>query len=117
MTTLTISDAGHRFQVQVREDVDLPAPSTSGIPTHMQFLHFWRLQCSSRDIPYTWSIAEPQGIRIVRSLLRKHTIEELQKLAIHCFFDHGDKLRANPHHLAIFASLVETMKGELRDRA
>jgi hypothetical protein len=76
---------------------------------------WWRAQCQKRGIPYPYRTAEPQGIRIIRRLLERHTFEELQELAVHFMLDHGDRLREDPNHFAIFASLLETMQEELRE--
>jgi hypothetical protein len=115
--SLVISDGGHRFQLLLREDVDLPAVTIREEPAHMQFISWWRGQCKQRSIAYVYRVAEPQGIRIVQNLLKKHTFEELQQLAHHFFLDYGERLRSDARHFSIFASLVETLKGELRDRA
>lgn len=117
MKTLTVSDGGHRFQLLLREDVDLPAVAVREEPAHMRFIAFWRDQCKKRSISYVYRVAEPQGIRIVQSLLKKYTFEELQQLAHHFFLDYGERLRSDGRHFSLFASLVETLKGELRDRA
>lgn len=114
MKTLTVSDAGHRYLLLVKEDADLPALPTKEEPLHQQFLSWWRGQCERMGIPYTFRVAEPQGIRIIQSLLKKHTLEELQELGRHFLLDHGDRLREDPRHFSIFASLVPTMKQELK---
>lgn len=114
MKTLTVSDGGHRYLLLVNEEADLPALPKKEVPPHMLFLNWWREQCGRMNIPYTYRVAEPQGIRIIQSLLKKHTVEELQELATHFLLDHGDRLRADPRHFSIFASLVPTMQKELK---
>jgi hypothetical protein len=114
LKSITVSDGGHRFSVQVREDVELPALPKVEKPPHARFLDWWRSECSKMNIPYTWRIAEPQGIRIIQSLLKKHSLDELQELGTHFLLDHGDRLREDPRHFSIFASLVPTMQKELK---
>jgi hypothetical protein len=114
MKTIVVSDGGHRYLLLLREDVDLPALPEKEVAPHMQFISWWRGQCERMGIPYTYRVAEPQGIRIVQSLLRKHTVDELTELARHFLFDHGDRLREDPRHFVIFSSLVPTMKQELK---
>ncbi len=117
MKTLTVSDGGHRFSLHVREDIDIPETTVDEKPQHMQLLDWWRAECRRRKISYPYTVAEPMGIRVIQSLLKKHTLAELKALAHHFFLDHGDRLREDPRHFAIFASLVDTMKAELSDQA
>ena len=114
MKSITISDGGNRFTLLIREDVDLPPLPIQEQPAHIRFLNWWKEECRKRGIEYVYRVAEPQGHKIIQSLLKKHSIEELQELANHCFLDHGGKLREQPYHFAIFASLVPTMKQELK---
>lgn len=111
--SLVVSDGGHRFLLLVREDVELPPLPTKAKPLYALFMDWWRAECGKMNIPYEWTVAEPQGIRIVQSLLRKHTVDELQELARHFFLDHGSRLRSDPRHFSIFASMVPAMKQEL----
>lgn len=80
----------------------------------MRFMGWWRGQCERMGIPYVFRVAEPQGVRIIQSLLKKHTLEELQELALHFLLDHGDRLREDARHFSIFASMVPTMQQELK---
>ncbi len=113
---VTVRDGQHRFIVDVREDTDVPDMPTPDRPAPARFIDWWRGECSTRNIPYAYGVAEPQGHRIVRSLLKKYSLERLQELARHFFLDHGDRLRENPNHFAIFTSLIGHMEGELRAR-
>lgn len=85
-------------------------------PAHRRFIEWWRAYAAQMHIPYSWSVSEPSGPRIVRRLLERFGLEELKRLAVHFFLDHGQMLRENPHHFAIFASMVNQMKEELRER-
>lgn len=114
MKTLVVSDSGHRYLLLVREDADLPALPQKEEPLHVQFLNWWRSQCERMGIPYVFRVAEPQGHRIIQALLKKHSLEELQELGTHFLLDHGDRLRDDPRHFSIFASLVPTMEKELK---
>ena len=114
MKSIIISDSGNRYILLIREDVDLPPLPEQEQPAHIRFLNWWKDECRKRGIDYVYRVAEPQGHRIIQSLLKKHSIEELQELANHFFLDHGDKLREDNRHFAIFASLVPTMKQELK---
>lgn len=112
--TLKVSDGGHLFTVLVREDVDLPDLPMREVLPYQEFMVWWREECGKMGIPYPWSVAEPQGIRIVRSLLRQRTVEELRRLAHHFLLDHGDRLREDARHFAVFASLVPQLEQELK---
>ena len=113
--TIVISDGGHRFVVQLKEDVDLPdLPEEE--PAHLRFMQWWREEAKRANIPYSFRVSEPQGHKIIQNLLRTHTIEELKKLAVHFFLDYGERLRNNPYHYAIFSSLIEHMEGELKGK-
>ena len=114
MKSLTISDGGHRFLLSVKEDVELPALPKQEKPPHVRFMDWWRGECGKMDISYEYRVAEPQGVRIVQSLLKRHTLDELQELATHFLLDHGGRLRSDPRHFAIFASMVPTMQKELK---
>lgn len=114
MKSLSVSDGGHKHQLLLREDVDLPALPTPEEPAHMQYLAWWKKECGKMGLTYEYRIAEPQGIRIIQSLLKKNTIAELKELGRHFLLDHGDKLRTNPNHFAIFSSLLGSMKQELK---
>ncbi len=116
MKTLIVLDAGHRFSVGVREDIATPELTVEGQPAHSRFITWWRDECSNRGIPYEYQVAEPQGHRIVRHLLKNHSLERLQELARHFFLDHGDKLRNDPRHFSLFASLITHMEAELHER-
>jgi hypothetical protein len=113
LKSLTVSDGGHRYLLLVREDANLPALPEKEVASHTRFMNWWREQCGRMGIPYVYRVAEPQGIRVIQSLLKKYTLEELQELALHFLLDHGDRLRDDPRHFSIFASLVPTMKQEL----
>ena len=114
MKTISLSDGGHTYQLRIREDVELPPLPTREEPAHMRFISWWRSECRKMGISYSWTVSEPQGIRIIQSLLKKHDLNELQKLARHFFLDHGDRLRSDPRHFSIFSSLLETMRQELK---
>jgi len=114
LKTLSISDGGHRYLLMVKEDASLPALPRQEILPHMKFINWWRSECQKMDIPYVYRVAEPQGIRIVQSLLKKHSLSDLQELGTHFLLDHGDRLRSDPRHFSIFASLVPTMQKELK---
>lgn len=116
MKTLIVLDAGHRFSVGVREDIAIPELTIEERPAHARFITWWREECNSRGISYAYAIAEPQGHRIVRFLLKTRSFERLQELARHFFLDYGDKLRDNPNHFVIFTSLIEHMEAELYNR-
>lgn len=114
---LTVSDGGHLFQLHVKEDVDMPAaPLRKNKPAHQVFLDWWRAECRSRNIPYDWNIVEPMGIRVIQSMLKKYNIDELKGLASYLFLNYGERLRSDPRHFAIFASLAEKVKSELVGR-
>ena len=114
--TLTVSDGGHAFSVRLREDVSMPTTVERPRAPHMQFIDWWRKDCRRRDIPYPYTIAEPMGVRIVANLMKRYTLAELKSLATHFFLDHGDLIREDARHFAIFSSMVDTMKAELKDR-
>ena len=111
---LTVSDSGHRYNLLVRTDVDVPAPAAEEAPQHQQFIEWWRAECRRRNIPYTFRVAEPQGHRIVLALLRKHTLRELKGLAKSFFLDYSEQIIEDPHHFVIFSSLVTRLKAELK---
>ncbi len=114
MKTLVISDSGHRFILSLDETADLPELPVQEKPAHQRFMAWWRAECGKMGIEYSWKTAEPQGHRIVQSLLKKHTLEDLQELARHFLLDQGDKLRTNPQHFVLFASQIGNMKHELK---
>lgn len=114
MKSLVVNDGGHCYLVLLKEETNLPALPVKEGPPHIVFLNWWRRQCTLRSIPYTYRVAEPQGIRIIQSMLKKHTIGELQELANHFMLDHGELLRSDPRHFSIFAGMVPTMQKELR---
>lgn len=116
MNSLIISDGGHRFLVMLREGGDLPALPEQDAPPHLAFIAWWRRECSRMRIPYEFRVAEPQGIRIIRSLLKRHTVEELEELGRHFLFDYGERLHEDPRHFAIFASMVPKLQEELKQR-
>ena len=112
MSELTIKDAGRRFVIQFNaaED-DGPIPIEQ--PAHLRFIEWWRGQCKDRSIPYQYGIAEPQGVRIIKQLLKTNDYGELQRIAVRFFLDHGSRIREDPNHFAIFTSLVDVVKQEL----
>lgn len=112
--TLTVSDGGHLFDVSLREGVELPALPEKVQAPHQKFLSWWREQCSYAGITYEYRVAEPQGIRIIQQMLKKRDIGRLQELATHFFLDYGQRLREDPRHFAIFASLVDTLDHEMK---
>lgn len=113
MPELTIKDAGRQFVVQFNAAVD-DGPILSDQPApHLRFIKWWKKQCEDRGIPYQYGVAEPQGIRIIKQLLRTHGYEELQIIAVRFFLDHGSRIRTDPNHFAIFTSMVEVVKQEL----
>ena len=116
MKSLTVLDAGHRFTVGVKEGPGLALIATDDVSATVRFLNWWRGECDTRGIPYAYRVAEPQGHRIIRQLLKKHSLERLQELARHFFLDHGDKLRENPNHFALFTSMLGHMEAELQDK-
>jgi len=112
--TLVVSDSGHRFVISLDDTADLPELPQPQEASHLVFMKWWRAECRKMGIDYPWRVAEPQGHVIVRSLLKKHTLEELKELATHFFLDQGDKLREDGRHFMIFASRIATMKHELK---
>lgn len=114
MKALTVSDGGHRFEVSLREDVELPALPEKTAAPHQKFLTWWREQCADAGITYEYRVAEPQGIRIIQQMLKKRDIGRLQELATHFFLDYGHRLREDPRHFAIFASMVDTLDHDLK---
>jgi len=111
---LTISDGGHLFSVTLREDVELPTLPTKEAPPHMRFIDWWREQCYKMGITYEYRVAEPQGIRIIQSMLKRRSLGDLQELATHFLLDHGNKLKEDPRHFVVFASMADTMEQELK---
>ena len=112
--SLTVSDGGHLVDVSLRDDADLPALPERAPTPHQRFLDWWREQCSYAGITYEYRVAEPQGIRIIQQMLKKRDIGRLQELATHFFLDYGSKLREDPRHFAIFASMVDKLDHELK---
>ena len=112
--SLTVSDGGHLFEVSLREDAELPPLPEKAPAPHQRFLDWWREQCYNAGITYEYRVAEPQGIRIIQQMLKKRDIGRLQELATHFFLDYGDKLREDPRHFAIFASMVNKIDHELK---
>ncbi len=116
MKEIKVSDGGRRFSLLLKEDIGLLTElHYAEEPAHVIFISWWKQQCSLRKIPYTYGVAEPQGHRIVKKLLEKHSLEELQELAIHCMLEHGDRLRENPAHFAFFSSLRQQLVDELKE--
>lgn len=115
MKEIRVSDGGRRFSLLLREDVNLPLLQVEEQPAHNRFISWWKEQCKLRQIPYSYGVAEPQGHRIVKKLLEKHSLKELQELAIHCMLEHGDRLRENPAHFAFFSSVRQQLVDELKE--
>ena len=115
MREIRVSDGGRHFSLLLKEDVELTELHFAEEPAHVIFISWWKKQCSLRKIPYTYRVAEPQGHRIVKKLLEKHSLEELQELAIHCMLEHGDRLRENPAHFAFFSSVRQQLVQELKE--
>jgi hypothetical protein len=114
MKHLSVSDGGHLFSVSLRDDAELPTIPERPLAAHQKFLNWWREQCSYAGITYEYRVAEPQGIKIIQQMLKKRDIGRLQELATHFFLDYGHKMRENPNHFAMFASLLETLDKELK---
>lgn len=116
LSSLTVTDGSARYSVVLRDTDDVPTMELVEKPGHQQFLEWWREYAGQMHIPYSWGAAEPQGIRIVKHLLETHSIEELKSLAVHFFLDHGDRLREDARHFALFASMLPVLKEELSAR-
>lgn len=117
MKSVRVVDGTIIVDVLVREDVDLPdLPKGAGEPAHTTFIRWWREECDKRNIPYDGSVANAQGIRIIKRLLHDHTLAELKELGSNMMFDYGADLKDDPNHFVLFAKKVEVMKGQLDER-
>ncbi len=101
------------YSLLLREDKAIAALPERVEAPHMEYITGWRGECQKMQRPYEFRVAEPQGIRIVQSLLKKHSLQELKEMGRHFLLDYGDRLREDPRHFSLFASLIPTMKKEL----
>ena len=113
MKTIVVVDKGHVFNLLCPKQFDLPpSVGASEEPAPVRFLRWWREKCSERNIPYTYRVAEPQGLRIVKNLLKKYTFEDLQKYSIYLMQEKVEELRENPNHFVILTGNVERIRTE-----
>ncbi len=112
MKTIVVVDRGHVFNLLCPEQFDLPQQSASQEPANVRFLRWWKDKCRERNIPYTYRVAEPQGLRIVKHLLKKYKFEDLQKYSIYLMQEKVEELRENPNHFVILTGNIERIRTE-----
>ena len=113
---LTVADAGHVFVLHIKEDEPIPASIVESKPPHQEFLAWWRRQCTERNIPYQYRVAEPMGHRIILSMLKKRDLSTLKELAVQFFRDHGELLTEEPRHFMLFSAMIDQVETEQENR-
>lgn len=108
-----MTDGATRYTVLVRESA-LPEMGLPDKPAHLLFIEWWREYCIRVHLPPP--SRGPESLQVVKRLLEHNNLDELKRLAVHCILDYGERLKDNPHHFPIFASLLPTLKGELNAR-
>ncbi len=100
MSELIIKDAGGQYTIQINEDKESSVPIVPQVAPHVRFIEWWKFQCNERRIPYHHHGAA--GLRITKTLLAKHTYQELQLIAVRFMLDYGGELSHAANHFVLF---------------
>ena len=74
------------------------------------FYEWWVGQCSERGLP-----RPERGARssiVIGRMLNRHSLEEMKKLGVLMFLDHGDELRGYSQHFILMSSKLDQLKEE-----
>lgn len=108
MKSLTVSDGGHVFSVQVREDVDIETVGVKEKLPHLQFLDFWAGECEKMGVPFHRTAIE---LKVAKQLLKKYTMRELKTQARACRLDHGEEFRTTDYESSLIFLSIKLKHG------
>lgn len=99
--------------ITIRQGVQAPAASMErDIQEEVKkFLTWWINQCKERGLEGP-SMGGGASYVIIGRMLGRHTLEELKKLGVLMFLDHGEELRGYSHHFVLMASKLDQLKEE-----